>query len=198
MCSCEHQHKNYCLQFLKDAWTLTLGNSTWSEKNFLDTWTEAAVFTTTSMFSPLMVQHHLSPTVIFISHPLYYIPSMWENLHIWTKTLPIHRAIRSPGRKSGDTSTNILHLPSPHETPTCDPACMDRQVRSFKLVIWTSRWVTGVLIAASSPGIAAVGAAAGLVGENVVPQIPIQANLLHFLRRQDPNALHTVDKFPAW
>jgi len=79
----------------------------------------------------------------------------------------------------------------------CDPACIDRQVRSFKLVIWTSRRVTGVLIAASPPGIPAVRAAAGLVGGNVVPQIPIQAHLLHFVRRQDPNALHTVDKFPA-
>lgn len=88
----------------------TIGNSTWSEKKF-----ELRGLKQQSLLQacfPLIVQHHLSPTVSFISHRLYYIPSMWENLHIWTKTLPIHGAICSPGCKTVDTSTNILHLPS--------------------------------------------------------------------------------------
>lgn len=91
---------------------INLGNRTWSEKKFeIRGLKQQSLLLQACLFS-LVVQHHLPPTVSFIFHPLYYIPSMWENLHIWTKTLPIHGAICSPGCKTGDTSTNILHLPS--------------------------------------------------------------------------------------
>lgn len=55
-----------------------------------------------------LVVHHLSPKVRFIYHP--YFPSMWANLHIWTKALLIHRAICSPGCQVATHLHNILLL----------------------------------------------------------------------------------------
>jgi hypothetical protein len=74
---------------------------------------------------------------------------------------------------------------------------MHLKIRSFELVKGADGRVSRVLVITRLPSVPTFWAAASLVGKDIAPQITIQAHLLHFLRGQDPNALHTIHKLSA-